>query len=190
MFNHKRETIMKNVLYKFAAFLSCCTMVFLFIHIIKEKTDRQIVHFEKPKAIDIAKLNSYANEEEMELAIAYKDGFIKKCEALGKETPTRIGNYLILKKVDITDQLITFSYQFLFDKSKFSESKWNDFIVNSKESTKTEMLSSTKEILADYNLSLSKVFELANIKLEYLLFDIKDTLIATFQLDYIDFYGM
>ena len=181
---------MKNVLYYSTLILLCAVIVFLSIHIIKDKTDRHFVHSEKPKAIDIVKLNSYANEEDMELAIAYKNGFIERCEKFSKEAPTRIGNYLILKKVKITDQLITYSYQVEFDKSKISESKWNDFITNSKESTKSEIFSSAKEILAEYNISLSKVFELAEIKLEYIFFDTNDDLIATFQLDYIDFYGM
>ena len=182
---------MKNVLYYSTLILLCAVIVFLSIHIIKDKTDRHIVHSEKPKAIDIVKLNSYANEEDMELAIAYKNGcFIERSEKFSKEAPTRIGNYLILKNVKITDQLITYSYQVEFEKSKISESKWNDFITNSKESTKSEIFSSAKEILAEYNISLSKVFELAEIKLEYIFFDTNDDLIATFQLDYIDFYGM
>ena len=181
---------MKNVLYYSTLILLCAIIVFLSIHIIKDKTDRHIVHSEKPKAIDIVKLNSYANEEDMELAIAYKNGFIERSEKFSKEAPTRIGNYLILKDVKITDQLITYSYQVEFEKSKISESKWNDFITNSKESTKSEIFSSAKEILAEYNISLSKVFELAEIKLEYIFFDTNDDLIATFQLDYIDFYGM
>ena len=58
------------------------------------------------------------------------------------------------------------------------------------ETTDAEIFSSAKEILAEYNISLSKVFELAEIKLEYIFFDTNDNLIATFQLDYIDFYGM
>ena len=181
---------MKNVSQKTVSILIGCLLALLYAYVKTDKTDKKEVYDIKPKEIDIVKLNSYANEEDMELAIAYKNGFIERCEKFSKEAPTRIGNYLILKNVKITDQRITYSYQVEFEKSKISESKWNDFITNSKESTKSEIFSSAKEFLAEYNISLSKVFELAEIKLEYIFFDTNDNLIATFQLDYIDFYGM
>ena len=190
MFNNKNPVIMKNVSQKTVSILIGCLLALLYAYVKTDKTDKKEVYDIKPKEIDIVKLNSYANEEDMELAIAYKNGFIERCEKFSKEAPTRIGNYLILKDVKITDQRITYSYQVEFEKSKISESKWNDFITNSKESTKSEIFSSAKEILAEYNISLSKVFELAEIKLEYIFFDTNDDLIATFQLDYIDFYGM
>ena len=182
---------MKNISQKTVSILISCVLVLLYTYIKTEKNEKNEVYDQKPKELNTLKESyCYASEEEKEFAIAYKNGFIERCERFSKEAPTKIGNYLILKSIKITDQLITFSYQVEFDKSKISESKWNDLITNSKESTKSEIFSCTKEILAEYNISLSKVFELAEIKLEYIFFDTNDDLIATFQLDYIDFYGM
>ena len=96
----------------------------------------------------------------------------------------------ILKKIDITDKLISYSYQFEFEKSEISEEEWKDFIEVTKKEIERRMLSNAKESLPKVKISLSRILELADISLEYIYSDINGSIVGTIHLDYLDFYGM
>ena len=109
---------------------------------------------------------------------------------MSKETPMKFDDGLVLKRIDVTEQLITYSYQFEFDKSEVSEDEWKDFLEESKKEIMTNLLTVTNETRKESNISLSKTLELADIRFEYIYSDINDSIIGAVQLDYFDFYGM
>lgn len=191
MFNNKKPIIMKNVIHKTISILLSILIVFLYLYNKTDKTYKNAADSQKTKEVNTRQNNRYyTSEENKEFVAGFKTGFIDECKMLNKQVPIRIDNNFILKKIDITDKVITYSYQFEFDKSEINEYEWKDFIENSKENIKTNLLSETKKMLTNANISLSKTLELGNIKLEYIYFDINDSIIDLFQLDYIDFYGM
>ena len=183
--------IMKNVLQKTVSILICSALALLYTYVKTDKTDKKEVYDRKPKEVNILKESySYASERDKELAEEFKIGFIKECKKLEKKTPIRVDDSFILKKIDITDKLITYSYQFEFNKSEISEEEWKDFIELSKKEIKREMLSNAKESLPKVKISLSRILELADIGLEYIYNDINGSIVGTIHLDYMDFYGM
>ena len=191
MFNNKKPGIMKNVLQKTVSILICSALALLYTYVKTDKTDKKEVYDRKPKEVNILKESySYASERDKELAEEFKIGFIKECKKLEKKTPIRVDDSFILKKIDITDKLITYSYQFKFNKSEISEEEWKDFIELSKKEIKREMLSNAKESLPKVKISLSRILELADISLEYIYNDINGSIVGTIHLDYMDFYGM
>ena len=191
MFNNKKPGIMKNVLQKTVSILICSALALLYTYVKTDKTDKKEVYDRKPKEVNILKESySYASERDKELAEEFKIGFIKECKKLEKKTPIRVDDSFILKKIDITDKLITYSYQFEFNKSEISEEEWKDFIELSKKEIKREMLSNAKESLPKVKISLSRILELADISLEYIYNDINGSIVGTIHLDYMDFYGM
>ena len=182
---------MKNVLQKTVSILICSALALLYTYVKTDKTDKKEVYDRKPKEVNILKESySYASERDKELAEEFKIGFIKECKKLEKKTPIRVDDSFILKKIDITDKLITYSYQFEFNKSEISEEEWKDFIELSKKEIKREMLSNAKESLPKVKISLSRILELADISWEYIYNDINGSIVGTIHLDYMDFYGM
>ena len=182
---------MKNVLRKTVSILIWCTVALLYAYIKTEKTDKKEVYDQKPKEVNILKESySYASERDKELAEGFKISFIKECKKLEKKTPIKVDDSFYLKKIDITEKLITYSYQFEFDKSEISEEEWKDFIEVTKKEIERRMLSNAKESLEREKVSLSRILELADISLEYIYKDINDSIVGTIHLDYLDFYGM
>ena len=109
---------------------------------------------------------------------------------MSKETPMRLDDSFVLKRIDIAEQFVAYLYQFEFDKSEVSEEEWKDFLEESKKEIMTNLLTVTSETRKEFNISLSKTLELADIRLEYIYSDINDSIIGAIKLDYLDFYGM
>lgn len=182
---------MKNVSQKTVSILICCVLVFFYVYTKTDNTNKKEVYDRKPKDVNILKESySYASEDYKEFATGFKYGIIEECKKMSKETPMRFDDGLVLKRIDVTEQLITYSYQFEFDKSEVSEDEWKDFLEESKKEIMTNLLTVTKETRKESNISLSKTLELADIRFEYIYSDINDSMIGAVQLDYFDFYGM
>ena len=176
---------MKNISQKTVSILISSVLVLLYTYI---KTEKNEVYDQKPKELNTLKESyCYASEEEKEFAAGFKIGIMAECKRLNKQAPIRIDDGLILKDVLVTDKVITYIYQFEFEKSEADETELEYFISSIKDDMKYELFSRFPK---DSNISLSRTLELADIKLEYIVTDINDTVITNFQLDYIDFYGM
>ena len=176
---------MKNISQKTVSILISCVLVLLYTYI---KTEKNEVYDQKPKELNTLKESyCYASEEEKEFAAGFKIGIMAECKRLNKQAPIRIDDGLILKDVLVTDKVLTYIYQFEFEKSEADETEMEYFISSIKDDMKYELFSRFPK---DSNISLSRTLELADIKLEYIVTDINDTVITNFQLDYIDFYGM
>ena len=182
---------MKNVSQKTVSILICCTLVFLYVYTKTDNTNKIEVYDRKLKDVNILKESySYASEDDKEFATGFKYGIIEECKKMSKETPMRFDDGLVLKRIDVTEQLITYSYQFEFDKSEVSKDEWKDFLEESKKEIMTNLLTVTNETRKELNISLSKTLELADIRFEYIYSDINDSIIGAVQLDYFDFYGI
>jgi hypothetical protein len=191
MFNNKNPVIMKNISQKTVSILIGCLLALLYAYVKTDKTDKKEVYDIRPKEINILKESySYASEEDKEFAAGFKHGIIEYCKKMGKETPMRLDDSFVLKRIDIAEQFITYLYQFEFDKSEVSEEEWKDFLEESKKEIMTNLLTVTSETRKEFNISLSKTLELADIRLEYIYSDINDSIIGAIKLDYLDFYGM
>ena len=176
---------MKNISQKTVSILISSVLVLLYTYI---KTEKNEVYDQKPKELNTLKESyCYASEEEKEFAAGFKIGIMAECKRLNKQAPIRIDDGLILKDVLVTDKVLTYIYQFEFEKSEADETEMEYFISSIKDDMKYELFSRFPK---DSNISLSRTLELADIKLEYIVTDINDTVITNFQLDYIDFYGM
>ena len=191
MFNNIKPRFMKNFLHKAVSILICCVLVILYAYTQTGKTNKRALYNQKHKEINILKEKScYASKEDKEFAAGFKHGIIEECKKISKETPIRLDNCFVLKSIDITEQSITYSYQFEFEKSEMTEDEWKEFLEETKKETKTNLLSVTSEMLKKSDISLSKTLELAEIRLEYIYSDMNGSIIGTIQLDYLDFYGM
>ena len=180
---------MKNIIYRLVSILVFCTLVIVYLYTRDDKKNNSSMLYSKPKDISTLKQGggNYASKEEEEFAAGFKIGIMAECKRLNKQAPIRIDDGLILKDVLVTDKVITYIYQFEFEKSEADETELEYFISSIKDDMKYELFSRFPK---DSNISLSRTLELADIKLEYIVTDINDTVITNFQLDYIDFYGM
>ena len=182
---------MKNFSQKTVSVLIWCTLIFLYAYSKTYKSNKKEVYDIKPKYVNSLKESDcYASEDDKDFAAGFKHGIIEKCKKLSKETPMRLDDSFVLKRIDVTEQLITYLYQFEFDKSEVSEEEWKDFLEESKKEIMTNLLTVTSETRKEFNISLSKTLELADIRLEYIYSDINDSIIGAIKLDHFDFYGM